>query len=83
MFNKNVAYYGLSGYIIGLGYSMLVEALTKENRWDTYYRKFYKENPNCPQCLTEPLKPSLFLYILPLPSFIGLSIGMYRGYYKH
>jgi len=83
MFNKNVVYYGLSGYIIGLGYSVLVEAFTKENKWNRYYEKFYKENPTSPPCCVTPLKPASIVYILPVPSLIGLGIGVYRGYYNN
>lgn len=86
MFNKNIAYYGLSGYIIGLGYSMFVESIT-ENKWDKHYKQLLKDGtpapPVGPPCCIRSYRPSLIPYILPLPSLIGIGIGMYKGYYKN
>ena len=74
MFNKQIAWYGLCGYTIGMGYCILVESLTRK-KWDDYYK-----NHRYGLFMT-PLKPKTIDYFISVQSVMGASIGMFTGYY--
>ena len=74
MFNKQIALYGLYGYTIGIGYSIMIESLTR-NKWDEYYENLKYG------IFMSPLKPRAIDYFVSLPSVICASIGMSVGYY--
>tara|TARA_Y100000816_G_scaffold4202_1_gene2536 strand:+ start:130 stop:360 length:231 start_codon:yes stop_codon:yes gene_type:complete len=73
MFNKQIVWCGLTGYAVGVGYSLMIESLTR-NKWDTYYK-----NHKYGLFMT-PLKPGLLSYFVSISSIIGASAGMYIGY---
>lgn len=76
MFNKQIIWYGLTGYTLGIGYCLMIESLTK-NKWDDYYSN------NKYGCFIKPLKPGLLDYFVSIPSIIGASTGMYIAYRLH
>jgi hypothetical protein len=72
MFNKQILWYGLTGYAIGVGCCVMIESLTK-NKWEKHYSKY--EDLFCTR-----LKPRLIDYLISIPPIIGASTGMYIGY---
>ncbi len=76
MFNKQIIWYGLTGYTLGIGYCLMIESLTK-NKWDDYYRNHKYSG------FISPLKPRLIDYFISIPSIIGASTAMYIGYRLH
>ena len=73
MFNKQIVWCGLTGYAVGVGYSIMIESLTK-NKWETYYKDHRLAGH------VTSSKPGLLSYLVSISSIIGASAGMYIGY---
>ena len=73
MFNKKIMWGGLTGYAVGVGYSIMIESLTK-NKWETYYK-----NNQLAHDVTSS-KHGLLSYFVSISSIIGASTGIYIGY---
>jgi len=73
MFNKQIIWCGLTGYAVGVGYSIMIESLTK-NKWETYYKDHRLAGD------VTSSKPRLLSYFVSISSIIGASAGMYIGY---
>ena len=73
MFNKQILWCGLTGYAVGVGYSIMIESLTK-NKWETYYKNHQLADD------VKSSKHGLLSYFVSMSSIIGASTGIYIGY---